>query len=351
MTEHGVRAAFAHCQPAAGVAPLPGPAHYWDSSAVDLAAFLRAQNADWLWVQLSAYGYSRWGAPYRLGKALASIKRQLPGLRLAVYLHETHCDAGQLGWKGPVLSPWQKHTVGRVARLADVVFTSTRLWRERALASYGLSPERVILLPIGSNLPRVVLSPEQRAAERQARGWGANEAIGVIFGSFPIQQRALERFEPLLRAGRASGRLDRVVCIGGDQADPPLELRRWQERLPGPLDILGHRPAGEVATVLACCDYGFPATPRCLLEKSGGFAAFAEAGLAVIAITAPYPDTSDDLPVITASEWNQINAGRQSGLGAQLQELANHKYSWNRLAQRALAHLAQSFQPQAVVLQ
>jgi len=341
MAAQGAGVAFVHCQPAGGgAAALPGAVHRWDGTAADLAAFLQAQAMDWLWVQLSAYGYSRWGAPYQLGRVLRAVRRRLPQVRLAVYLHETHCDAAQLGWKGPVLAPWQRYTVGRIVRLADAVFTSTAFWRERAVRCYRLPAERVVLLSIGSNLPAVEITPEQRRAERQARGWGATEMIGVIFGSFAMQQRALERFETLLRAGRTSGGLDRIVCLGGEQAVPPAELLRWHDRLPGPLDILGHRPAAEAATVLACCDYGFPGTPRCLLEKSGGFAAFAEAGLAVITDSAPFPAVADRLPVLAAAEWNWNGDGGQiMELRRQIAALAEECYCWRRIATLALAHL------------
>ncbi len=131
----------------------PGPVDFWDGTPQSLIRCVNRQQPDWLWVQLSGYGYSRWGAPYRLGVALKHLKRNRADIRLVIYLHETHCRRNQLGIKGPVLSPWQRFTVGRVARMGDLVFCTIPRYREQAIADYGVCPQRVSVVPVGTNIP------------------------------------------------------------------------------------------------------------------------------------------------------------------------------------------------------
>jgi hypothetical protein len=316
-----------------------GPVRAWSGVPADLISFLRSQAADWLWVQLSGYGYSRWGAPYRLGAALQTIRRELPALSLAVYLHETHCGVRQLGLKGIILSPWQRYTIGRIVRLAEVVFTSNSFWRDRAISLYGIPAGQVVLLPIGSNIPPAMLSAGERGRQRQLLGWKDEEVVGIVFGSFPMQIRALERFEPLLRQGLESRALHRIVCLGGEPGAIPAELGRWQTRMAGRLDALGHRDAEEIGRILACGDFAFPATPRALLDKSTAYIAMAEAGLAVIASSDPLPPAEDDLPVLDARTWRwQHQSDRIDGTRRELRRRAQQCYSWKSIARTLLTH-------------
>ena len=339
LHSEGVKSSFFVCRPGPPTGLPTGPVHAWSGKPADLETALRHHAADWLWVQLSGYGYSRWGAPYRLGSTLLELKRRLPGVRIAVYLHETHCGIRQLGWKGPILSPWQRYTVGRVARLADVVFTSNQLWRDRAIDLYGIAPRQVVLLAVGATIPPAAMSAPERRRQRQSLDWKEEEVVGIVFGSSPMQLLALERFQPLLRKGLEAGALDRVVCVGGEPGAVPAELRHWQDRLPGRLEILGHRAAEEIGTILACSDFAFPATPRALLDKSTAFAAMAEAGLAVIASTDPLPPSEDDLPILSAEswDWDRCRSEAVTQVREALRRRAQTHSSWKSIAERALA--------------
>ncbi len=85
MAEQGLEVGFIHTQQnAPELTRLPGPVDCWDGRRRSLAGLLIRQRADWLWVQLSGYGYSRWGAPLILGQAISWARRRIPELRVAV---------------------------------------------------------------------------------------------------------------------------------------------------------------------------------------------------------------------------------------------------------------------------
>lgn len=346
MREQGVDVGFAYCKAQPVVSGLPpGPVDYVDWKSSTLRDSIIRQNPDWLWVQLSGYGYSRWGAPYALGRELQQLRRLRPNLRLAICLHETHCKPSQLGMKGVALSSWQKHTVGKVARLGDVVFTTNPVWEQWALHDYGVEPARLVRLPIGSNIPQVVLTPDERAHLRSRFGWAANDLIAVAFGSFWSQKQALRIFAPLLSKGFALKCLDRLACLGGDSADIPDDLRALADCCApsGAYNLFGNRSAREVGEILACCDLGLCATPPSVLEKSGAFSAFAQAGLAVITnpVLAEPASGPGQFPVFSAPKWDwqQVRSPRVEKLRRELSDYADRNYRWAAIAQRALRQM------------
>lgn len=351
LRAEGVEVAFIHREALQEGGKLPqGRIDAWNGSRRSLQECIRRQQPDWLWLQLSSYGYSRWGAPWRLGRVLQGLRSALPTLNIAICVHETHCQPNQLGRKGLLLSPWQRFTVGAVVRQADLVFTSIPKYVRQVVQDYGFPSERVVPLPIGSNIPQVSLTPEERARCRQRLGWNSQEIVAVTFGSFGSQLRALRGCGEYLARGLASEHLQRVICIGG-QGAPPQELSEWTDRLGGPdqFQILGYRSDREVAEILACCDFAFCAYSASLLGKSGSFAAFALAGLAVLVPDASMPETSDAeaLPVFSlmAWDWNQIRSAEILRLRQAIQDHALARLSWPSIARRALAVLKTSAEP------
>src|SRR5262249_51848302 len=90
MAGQGVEVGFLHREPVAGgPEPMLGPVLNWDGGARALEECIAKQAPDWLWIQFSNYGYSRWGAPYCLGRDLRRLRSRMPGLCIAIYLHET----------------------------------------------------------------------------------------------------------------------------------------------------------------------------------------------------------------------------------------------------------------------
>jgi hypothetical protein len=279
---------------------------------------------------------------------MARLRRTMPHVRLAVCVHETHCQPDQLGKKGPLLSPWQRYTIGRVVRLADLVLTTIGPWRDRVIEEYGVRPNKVFLLPIGSNIPAVSLTARDREQKRREFGWRAGETVAVIFGSYPSQLQALERFGKLLRGGVQQGYLDRIVCLGdGPAHEHGFKASSWGEPLGCEKDnfqVLGPRPAREVGEILACCDLALAPTPRRLLSKSGAFMAFAAAGLAVIVYEEPPTGGAaglDDWPVFSSLEW-QWSLMRSATIheSARTLQMRYQKWcDWPVIAKRALALL------------
>ncbi len=342
----GAEVGFIYCKAQQDVdSRLPGPAAYWNGNPSGLETNVSKQCADWLWVQLSSYGFSRWGAPYRLGIALRRLRTRMPQVRLAICLHELHCKPSQLGLKGPILSPWQKYTVGKIAQLGDIVFATNEVWKQLAIEEYGLPPAKVHRLPIGSNIPEISLSPGQRAQVRCSYGWHDKELIAVAFGSFGSQMQALRLFERKLIEGFEEGILGRLVCMGGESPAIPMELRQLASAIAqrGAFQILGTLPALEVARILACCDFGLCITPPAILEKSGAFMACAAAGLAVISSRAfanGYP-ASANLPVLYTEtfDWRQGRSAAVQQIKHDLHQRAQNEYRWSSIAERALACL------------
>jgi hypothetical protein len=344
MAKRRAEVGFIHCQEQALVCDLPpGPVDFWGGNHSGLEACLGRQRPDWLWVQLSGYGYSRWGAPYRLMRALAWVRRHLPDVRLAICVHETHCQPNQLGRKGPVLARWQRYTASRVARLGHVVFPTIGPYTDCVLHDYGVEPHRVLQLPIASNIPAVTLTVTERAQSRQALGWQADETVAVTFGTVVTQLRALEWFAPLLARGLREGHLHRVICVGGDDSGAHAELSAWETRAPfaGALQVLGRPQARRVGEILACSDFAFLPTSRKFIEKSGAFVACATAGLAVL-VPPPEAAAESQVPPILAAEswdWQQAKSHRVARLRGDIQQYAQRHYDWDAIAQSALARL------------
>jgi hypothetical protein len=211
--------------------------------------------------------------------------------------------------------------------------------------------QKIVLLPIGSNIPNLALSTAARIKLRRSLNWGEEETVAVTFGSYGSQLSALERFKDLLLKGLSQNALDRVICLGGGQPAIPPEFARWRVCFEnsGPLQVLGSRPGHEVGAILACCDFAFTATPRNVLEKSGAFMAFAMAGLAVLAFDNSRDEaiTGDHLPVLPAKlwDWGRARSAQVSELRTAIRRYAQSHYRWETIAGRALKRLGYHMPP------
>jgi hypothetical protein len=353
MHEAGVEVGFIHREPRfLGDEFLAGPVDRWVHGAVDLRRCVRRQRPDWLWIQLSGYGYSRWGAAFRLGRALQSLRKAMPGLRMALYAHETHCQPHQLGRKGFWLSPWQRHTAGVAAREMNLVFTSIPKYIRQVVEDYHVPPSKVVRLPIGSNLRHRQLLPDERVKMRLELGWQENEFIAVTFGSAASQVRAFRHCGAFLARAMTTGHLQRVVCLGGLPGSSgavfdslPTELRR-----PGKVTILGQQPDQRVAEILECCDLAFTGFPQPLLAKSSVFAAYVLAGLPALVAAVPSNEALDKAnpPVLEADswDWGQGRSQEFQDLRKTLREFGKAKLTWHSIAQRALTVLESAVQSQ-----
>jgi hypothetical protein len=345
MLDEGIEVGFIHEKPLPPGSTLCGLAvHQWNGRPGALPSCVGKLEPDWLWVQLSSYGYSRWGAPFVLGRALAALRRSMPGLGIVVYAHETHCQPRQLGRKGFLLSPWQRHTVGRIVRLADLVFTSNLRYERQIARDYGVPSSKISRLPLPAQVPVPHFSAGQREQYRKSLGWNSEEVVAVTFGTFASQLRALGQCGPHLARGLASRQLHRVVCIGGiGTGAVPRGFERWAKSFAplGAFEVLGYQPAATVGEILEASDFAFSPYPRRLLGKSGVFTAFALAGLAVLVTDGDAVDEldGDDLPVLSAAtwDWSQARSERVLAMRRALQEHVAVDYTWPAITRRALA--------------
>src|SRR5207244_970860 len=126
-----------------------------------------------------------------------------------------------------------RYTVGRIARLADLLFATIPAWQEQVIQDYRVPANRVFLLAIGSNIPAVDFTVTERARLPHKLGWREGENVAVAFGSYPSQALALGRFEKLLLQGLQEGYLNRMVCVGGDGTAraQDLDASAWTQRL------------------------------------------------------------------------------------------------------------------------
>ena len=268
------------------------------------------------------------------------MKQACPRLKLAVCVHETHCRAEQSGWRR-FLSAWQKRTVGNVVRQADVVFATIDLWREWVINEYEVPPDRVRVLPIGSNIPAVDLTAQRRHDARRRLRWAETEVVAVAFGSYETQWQALERFRGVLERGLEQGRLDRLVCIGGQGGQAPERVLHWGRclRRPDVFQVLGSRSAIEIGEVLAASDVGLAATPPAVIDKSGAYRAFAAAGLPTLISTPPADGRLNNglLVPADACDWQQLPW--ELSCRRRFQQQAEAEFGWDEIARKALSQL------------
>ncbi len=69
MADQGAQVGFISAHPAMpgeSESALGGPIGHWSGGPRSLIQCLAQQGAEWLWVQLSSYGFERKGAPWRL---------------------------------------------------------------------------------------------------------------------------------------------------------------------------------------------------------------------------------------------------------------------------------------------
>ena len=252
----------------------------WGVERGSLNAAIAEAELDWLIVQLSSYGYSRWGAPWGLGRILYKLK-QGNRVRLAAIVHETHCMPAQLGWKGPILSLWQRYTVSSLLHCCDMIFPTVDIWLEQCLCDYRLPKDRVCLLPIAANVQSVILTSSERESLREALGILPNSKVAAIFGRWDSQKLALRRLSTEVRRALLERKIEHIISIGGDGPNPPKDL--WSElggkEFNGRLHILGPQPVNMVGKYLSICDIGLVSAPLRMWKKSGAARAYEQAYL------------------------------------------------------------------------
>ena len=297
---------------------------------------VREHAPDWLWVQYSGYGFSRHATPWYLSGAMAALRKEM---RVAVFVHETHCERHQLGWKGPILSLLQREASRRVVRAADLVFASSELYQQQILRDYGLAPERLVELPLGSSIHFRHRDLDGRDEIREQLGWRHDETVAVVFGSAGTQLQALQRNADALRHAHQADTLHRVVCIGGSRnVDRAAIEAKCQATSGANFEVMGHQPENTVADVMLASDVAITSYGPERFGKSSVFIAYSLAGLPVLvnqATVAPYRHAR----MITVDELSGLNSPTELDARAQRQQLAARDFSWQSIATTARKEL------------
>jgi glycosyltransferase involved in cell wall biosynthesis len=164
---------------------------------------------EWLVVQYNPFGFGPRGFCPNLPLALHSLKKAIPGTKVAIMCHETYYTPWHPLRLG-VMRLWQCPILAALARVADKLMASTERWvRQVELFSFG-KPARFV--PVGSNLPD---SLETADAVREELGLGKKFVVG-LFGSAHISRNvdwvaAATRKLHNTRSGEVA-----VFYIGGD---------------------------------------------------------------------------------------------------------------------------------------
>jgi hypothetical protein len=323
----------------------------WNRHPASFKKILQKHGTDILWVQYSGYGFGYQGMPWYLVRALDSLD---PELRIVVFFHEIHCSKRQLGWKGFIVSPMQKHIAKALAKRADVVLASSDLYATIIQSEYGVPPDKFGQLSLGSNVSIPHFDEEQRNQWRSDLGWRPNERVAVAFGSSGSQRRALVRNQAALAAAISANIIQRVVCVGGAPRSGPVEpLMGIDPSVAQVTTVMGYQLEENVARILVAADLALMAYPFERYGKSGVFMAYSLAGLPVAA------DPGTDAVRTTYRAARLISFNYLMGDHSQFDDIdgrlsrhrqAQQSYSWPALASQAIALIQPHLSPASALM-
>ena len=178
-------------------------------SVWNLVGRVSADPPDWVLLQYNPFSYGRWGRNLHLPRVMRRIKRDAPGARFALMVHEPFVPL--TSWQFAVMATWQRWQLWALGRSADRVFFSIKPWAERFQKWF---PEtQVQHLPVGSNIPRV---PTDRAEARERLGIRETTFVLGLFGSMHIS-RMLDRVHGAAQAVSRTGQEVVVLYLGKDE--------------------------------------------------------------------------------------------------------------------------------------
>jgi glycosyltransferase involved in cell wall biosynthesis len=155
-----------------------------------LAAKIIALRPDWVLLQYNPFSYGKRGWNPKIAPAMARIKRESPGTRVAVMAHETFIPLmGSLAWR--IMHVYQRWQFTQLCRRADLLMLSTSTWVDRFVKWFPHLP--VMHLPVGSNMPHIPISREE-----------ARERLGIKPGTLVVGLFGQAHFSRMLdQAGNA----------------------------------------------------------------------------------------------------------------------------------------------------
>ena len=221
-----------------------------------------------LLLHFSGYGYATRGLCTWLVDALRPLAARPSGRpRIVIVFHELF--AAGPPWRSAFwLGPWQAAIAGRLAGLADAIWTNTEHhagWlRPRAQPGAGL-----VVRPVFSNVGEPAALPQ----------WQGRQPRAIVFGSAATRARALAGLRGREAMLRQLG-VEELVEVGHGPActAPPTALAHR---------ALGRLDGDALTRALAESRFGLLDYPARYLGKSGVLAAYAAHGCAVLDTGAP----------------------------------------------------------------
>ncbi len=160
-----------------------------------------------------------------------------PGVNWAHYVHHAWPGPARSNrrrgtWayrlKGLVSAVWARQTERAAFRRARLVISNSRRTSEEVVKHFGVDPERVYTVYLGSDAAWGPISPEERAASRNSLGIGEARSVAAFVGGLGYDDR--KGFDVLFRAwkalcARAGWDVDLVVAGAGPA------LSEWQAKV------------------------------------------------------------------------------------------------------------------------
>lgn len=165
-----------------------------------------AERPDWLLLQYNPFAYGKWGLNLYLPRVLRDLKKECPGLRLAVMFHEAFVPV--ISWKFAVMTTWQRLQLWQLGQAADAAFFSIQPWAQRYQSWFPHTP--VTHLPVGSNIARVQTG---RTEARERLGFTDGDFVVGMFGTAHVS-RMLPLIGDTLQALAKAGHKVTLLYIG-----------------------------------------------------------------------------------------------------------------------------------------
>lgn len=298
---------------------------------------LEQERPDWLVLQYNPFSYGRWGFNPWLPVALRRIRRRLPGMRLAIMVHEPFMPFENVRWA--LMSLWQRWQFWMLGRAADAVFLSIAPWADRFRSWFPEIP--VQHLPVGCNIPDV---GADRAEVRRAYGFSDDDLVVGFFGS-GRPARLLPFVRASVEALGRGGLTPTVLYVGSDS-------ERVGEALRGlPVVEAGALPPAEVSRAFAAMDLYLAPFRKGVSSRRGSFMGGLQHGLATVTTVGTQTDPflraaapgafrtapDDDRAAYVREVWALAgDEAARSRVAAAGREFFSRHFAWSLIAESML---------------
>ncbi len=241
----------------------------WDSSALlQIERIIALERVDIALLQYVPHGFHPKGLPFEMIGVVRGVKRC--GVKLFIFAHEVYIPFWSRSLKRNAAMLMMRYISGQILSQSDYLATSISYYRDMIRRVVGQGRD-VGVIPIVSNVPRSMMSPEQMSMLR-SRIAADDELIVSFFGLRDIKN-SISALEEL----KCRGVKIRVVLIGKMPHNLPSDL---------PSDIFktGVLDMDQIDDYLRATDILI--LPQCNKQgvsfKSGALAAAQSAAIAVV---------------------------------------------------------------------